>query len=73
MSEGLPKIVLERLRMAEPGGHPDADLLTAFAERTLLPRERDAVLQHLAQAAQDASSKGDASHILKAKPAPVAS
>jgi Photosynthesis system II assembly factor YCF48/Putative zinc-finger len=48
MSEGLPKIVLERLRMAEPGGHPDADLLTAFAERTLLPRERDAVLQHLA-------------------------
>jgi ATP-binding cassette, subfamily C, bacterial exporter for protease/lipase len=34
---------------------------------------RDAVLQHLAQAAQDASSKGDASHIVKTRPAPIAS
>ena len=32
---------------------------------------RDAVLQHLAQAAQDTSSKGDASHIVKTRPAAI--
>ena len=32
----------------EPGPHPDANLLTAFAEDALLPRERAQVLDHLA-------------------------
>ncbi len=50
----VPKIVHDRLRAAElaraAGGpsHPDADVLTAFAEQSLLPAERDGVLQHLA-------------------------
>ena len=51
MMEALPKIVQQRLRMAEgqPGDHPDADLLTAFAERTLRKREQTRVLEHLAR------------------------
>jgi len=48
MNEGLPKLVVERLRMAAPEEHPDADLLAAFSERTLPPGERDGVLRHLA-------------------------
>jgi hypothetical protein len=50
----VPKIVHDRLRAAELAhaeagpSHPDADLLTAFAEQALLPAERDGVLQHLA-------------------------
>ena len=32
-----------------PASHPDADLLTAFAEQSLFGRERDSVLAHLAQ------------------------
>jgi len=51
----VPKIVVDRLRAA--GGeqvalepvHPDADLLTAFAEQTLMATERDGVLGHLAR------------------------
>src|SRR5690242_2192908 len=34
-----------------PGEHPDADLLTAFAERSLADRERERVLLHLAACA----------------------
>ncbi len=51
----LPKIVLERLRAALPDhaasgrAHPDADLLTAFAEQALSVTERDGVLEHLAR------------------------
>jgi len=46
----VPKIVLDRLRACAPdGGHPDPDVLTAFAEQTLSPAERESVLQHLAQ------------------------
>jgi hypothetical protein len=62
---GIPKIVLERLRAksaassgAPPGlpsfqgaEHPDANLLAAFAEKTLSARERGEVLAHLAQCA----------------------
>ena len=48
MNEGLPKLVLERLRATQSATHPDADLLTAFAERSLSTSERDNVLQHLA-------------------------
>jgi hypothetical protein len=50
----VPKIVHDRLRAAElaraaaGAAHPDADLLTAFAEQSLLPAERDGVLLHLA-------------------------
>ncbi len=48
----LPKIVQQRLRAtAKPGVHPDPDLLTAFAEKSLNDRERAQVLQHLAQCA----------------------
>jgi hypothetical protein len=62
--EKMPKIVLERLRQEAarasqetaptPSGnvrateHPDADLLTAFAEKKLTQRERASVLTHLA-------------------------
>ena len=45
----VPKIVYDRLRAALPEqAHPDADLLTAFAEQALSATERDGVLQHLA-------------------------
>lgn len=50
--EKLPKIVQRRLQgPAKPGVHPDPDLLTAFAERSLNDRERAPVLQHLAECA----------------------
>jgi hypothetical protein len=51
----VPKIVYDRLRAAQslPYGlpeqtHPDADLLTAFTERSLSATERDGMLHHLA-------------------------
>lgn len=47
----VPKIVYDRLRAARPEGdllHPDASLLSAFAERALSASERDDVLKHLA-------------------------
>ncbi|HEX9111019.1 MAG TPA: hypothetical protein VF845_06035 [Terriglobales bacterium] len=49
----VPKIVYDRLRAGLPGGtvpeaaHPDPDVLTAFAERSLSAAEREGVLQHL--------------------------
>jgi len=50
--EQLPKIVQQRLQgPAQPGVHPDPDLLTAFAEKSLNDRERAHVLQHLVQCA----------------------
>ena len=50
--EQLPKIVQQRLHAtASAGVHPDPDLLTAFAERSLHERERTHVLQHLGQCA----------------------
>ena len=50
--EQLPKIVQQRLRgPAKPGVHPDPDLLTAFAEKSLNDRERAHVLQHLVECA----------------------
>ena len=49
--EQLPKIVQQRLSAADKAWvHPDPDLLTAFAERSLTERERVQVLQHLADA-----------------------
>jgi hypothetical protein len=48
--EQLSKIVQERLQATEKAGiHPDAGLLTAFAEKSLGDREQSQVLQHLAQ------------------------
>ena len=46
----VPKIVPERLKAAaSSAAHPDADLLTAFAEQALPEAERKAVLDHLAR------------------------
>jgi Photosynthesis system II assembly factor YCF48/Putative zinc-finger len=50
--QDLPKIVRDRLQ--QPAGaesHPDADLLTAFVERSLVDSERSRVLAHLARCA----------------------
>lgn len=45
----IPQIVTERLKAgAAVSGHPDADLLTAFGERSLPEPERTGVLAHLA-------------------------
>src|SRR5574340_1513972 len=46
----LPEIVRQRLKQAV-GEHPDAGLLTAFAENSLREREREQVLEHLSQCA----------------------
>jgi hypothetical protein len=46
----IPNIVRERLRAATTESlHPDADVLTAFAEKSLTERERGTVLEHLAR------------------------
>jgi hypothetical protein len=46
----IPKIVGRRLQaMAKLEDHPDANLLTAFVERSLGKRERVYVLEHLSQ------------------------
>src|SRR5579863_3772617 len=48
--QDVPKIVQARLQRPSPAtvaSHPDADLLTAFAERSLTARERGHVLEHL--------------------------
>jgi len=48
--QNVPKIVRDRLQAAAPAvNHPDADLLTAFAEHSLPDRERTVVLEHLAR------------------------
>jgi hypothetical protein len=49
----VPKTVIERMRAAVPvATHPDADLLTAFAEQSLPVPERTTVLQHLARCSE---------------------
>ena len=57
--QDLPKIVRDRLNStsAQTGGHPapghpDADLLAAFAEHSLPERERARLIQHLANCAE---------------------
>jgi hypothetical protein len=47
--QDVPKIVVKRLQSPAAETHPDADLLTAFAEKSLSGRERESVLQHLAR------------------------
>jgi Photosynthesis system II assembly factor YCF48/Putative zinc-finger len=46
----VPQFVLKRLKETVPvaGWHPDADLLTAFAEQSLAGDERGRVMEHLA-------------------------
>ncbi len=43
----LAKIIRRGLAQPEPSAHPDADLLTAFAEHALAGSEREQVLEHL--------------------------
>src|SRR5207245_4738135 len=57
--QDIPKIVRDRLNStsAQTGshpapGHPDADLLTAFAEHSLPEREHERLIQHLANCAE---------------------
>src|SRR5262249_22938184 len=46
--EQVPKIVRDRLQAtAKPEIHPDANLLTAFAEKSLNTREQAEILDHL--------------------------
>jgi hypothetical protein len=48
--QSVPKIVRDRLQAPPPAAnHPDADLLTAFAEQSLAADERATVLAHLAR------------------------
>ncbi|MGA7928188.1 MAG: YCF48-related protein [Candidatus Sulfotelmatobacter sp.] len=52
--QNVPKIVRARFERPTPATaepHPDADLLTAFAEHSLAAPERDHVLEHLARCA----------------------
>lgn len=49
--EQLPKIVGQRLQAVSAKTHPDANLLAAFAEKSLLPREQSQVMEHLASCA----------------------
>lgn len=46
----VPKIVRDRLQVVSPPpAHPDADVLTAFSERSLTEHEQEVVLEHLAR------------------------
>src|SRR5579863_1737562 len=48
--QNVPNIVRERLKAVPPAvNHPDADVLTAFAEQSLPDAERALVLDHLAR------------------------
>src|ERR1700677_4204448 len=48
----IPKIVRQRLRtMATPKDHPDANLLSAFVEKSLGKGARDLVIEHLSACA----------------------
>jgi Photosynthesis system II assembly factor YCF48 len=47
--ESLPKLVVKRLQSPIADSHPDADLLTAFAEQSLAGAERNHLVEHLAR------------------------
>jgi hypothetical protein len=47
--ENVPKLVIKRLQSPVADSHPDADLLTAFAEQSLAGVERNHVVEHLAR------------------------
>src|SRR5690349_16556611 len=47
--EKVPQSVIVRLKAGSPSlQHPDADTLTAFAERSISSSQREVVLEHLA-------------------------
>jgi hypothetical protein len=50
--ENLPKIARDRLQVSGGEKHPDADLLTAFAEHSLTPLERDRIVEHLSRCSE---------------------
>src|ERR1700691_4362360 len=50
--ERLPPIALAHLQRPPNSDHLDADLLTAFSEQSLPPRERQHVLEHLSRCTQ---------------------
>src|SRR5579884_1072363 len=45
--EGMSELLRARLSRTDIGDHPDANLLSAFAENALTAREREQVLSHL--------------------------
>jgi hypothetical protein len=47
--ENVPKLGLSPLPSPAASAHPDANLLTAFAEQSLAGRDRDHVVEHLAR------------------------
>ncbi len=47
--QNVPNIVRDRLKVATPVSHPDADTLTAFSERLLPKAEHTRILEHLAR------------------------
>jgi hypothetical protein len=52
VGQDVPKFVLKRLpEAADTESHPDADLLTAFAEQSLVDSERRRVVEHIARCA----------------------
>jgi hypothetical protein len=72
--ESLPKIVRDRMQASRSAGHPDPDLLTAFAEKTLSSRERLQVMDHLAACAECREVLSLAvpeSEVVPVRPAPV--
>lgn len=52
MRREKPNSLQRALVSADAGPHPDANVLTAFAEDALLPRERESVLAHVACCAE---------------------
>src|SRR5690242_11006648 len=50
--ENLPKIARDRLQVSGGERHPDADLLTAFAEHSLTRLEHDRIVEHLSRCSE---------------------
>ncbi len=70
--EQLPKIVQQRLSGSpKPGVHPDPDLLAAFAEKSLLDRERSEVLRHLAECSDCRDVLALATPAIDSAPSPI--
>ena len=64
----------ELARSQQEGLHPDSDVLTAFAEGSLLARERESILEHLAictRCREELSIATDASPELEAEVRPL--
>jgi hypothetical protein len=52
LKQEKPNSLQRALGAENAGPHPDANVLTAFAEDALLPREREGVLSHVARCAE---------------------